>query len=360
LRSRYKYCLAGLSLGFVAAVVMAFPVLVMGQLFLKADHAAGKLVAAASWGVVAFFAGFPAAVGYGMGRRRESDAPPAAAEPDGGQAVLRMIAAALVLLAAPAAGASHTVQVRVSNRLAVYSQALKISAGEQANFAGPASGGRSMIFNAVLGAAELQYQLEVSGGRGSEAPMIQVQGALRIRPGRGIVAAECGPWTVELSLDRPGGPGGRKAAAAWDDGGLGNYRLTADIDRGSARQRCSVAVAPGSQANVVDGFSRGGKRYGFIFNVLPAEAGPGKVGLQYQLEYTPAGMTSLQLQNQETLTLGRESRTSGRGYTLGILAQAGASSAVPAAAPAALPSAKPAAPAPRAAEPESKAVPLLR
>jgi hypothetical protein len=256
----------------------------------------------------------------------------------------RMIAAALLLLSVPAAGASHTVAVRVSNGLSVFSQNLKLSDGQQANFVGPVSGGKTMIFNALLG-DELQYQLEVSDGRGSQSPMIQVQSSLHVRPGLGVAAAECGKWTVELSVDRPAALGRKKKAAAWDDGGLGNYRLTADLDRGSARQRCGVVVAPGSQANVVDGFKRGGKKYGFIFNVLPAAAGAGQVSLQYQLEYTPVGMTSLQLQNQETLTLGRESKASGRGYKLGLLAESSSLSA---------------APAPPAAKTESKDVPLLR
>lgn len=270
----------------------------------------------------------------------------------------RMIAAAALLLAAPAAGATHTVSARISDGISVYHQTLKLSEDEQANFVGPASGGKSMIFNAVLGGArsglsELQFQIELSGGRGSEAPMVQVQSSLRLRPGSGVTAASCGKWTVDLSLDRPGSPERRRSSSAWDDGGLGNYRLTADLDRGSARQRCSVAVAPQAQANVVDGFSRGGKKYGFIFNVLPAAAGAGKVGLQYQLEFTPAGMAVLQIQNQETLVLGRESRTSGQGYKLGLLAESSSLPVAPA-------PAKPAAPAPPAADTESKAVPLLR
>lgn len=266
----------------------------------------------------------------------------------------KIIAAVLFSWAGSAWAAGHTMEVRVSNGMSTFSQTVKLSDGQQANFVGPVAGGKSLIFNALLVAdsgktaqCHLQYQLELSGGQGSQAPSLEVHSALDLRPGLSLTTAECGSWTAELSLDAPGTLGKKKKApAAWDDAGSGNYRITADVVRGSAHERCGVAVSPGAQANVVDGFTRGGKKYGFIFNVLPT-AQAGGVNLQYQLEYTPVGMNSLQLQNHEALAFGRESKTPGQGYKLGLLAEA---------APIALeaPARKP------EADTESQAVPLLR
>ena len=64
-----------------------------------------------------------------------------------------------------------------------------------------------------------------------------MQSALAVRPGLSLITVECGSWTVELSLDKPGSLGKKKKEpAVWDDGGLGNYRITADLVRGSAHQ----------------------------------------------------------------------------------------------------------------------------
>ncbi|MCX5795352.1 MAG: hypothetical protein NTY77_07665 [Elusimicrobia bacterium] len=265
----------------------------------------------------------------------------------------KIIAAVLFSWAGSATAAGHTMDVRVSNGKTTFSQTVKLSDGQQANFVGPVAGGKSMIFNALLvtdrGQAapyHLQYQLELSGGQGSQAPSLEVQSALDLRPGLSLITAECGSWTAELSLDAPGTLGKKKAPAAWDDAGLGNYRLTVDVVRGSAQQRCAVTVAPGAQANVIDRFTREGKKHGFIFSVLPA-ARAGGVNLQYQLEYTPVGMEPLQLQNQESLAFGRKSQTPGHGYKLGLLAEA---APIALEAPARTPP----------ADAESKGVPLLR
>lgn len=92
MRARYKYGLAGLGLGFVAVLVMALPVLVLGQFALKADHSAGPAVRLVSWAVLAFFAGFPPFVGYSIGRKRELAAPPAEpAAASGGPSILQVI-----------------------------------------------------------------------------------------------------------------------------------------------------------------------------------------------------------------------------------------------------------------------------
>ena len=277
-----------------------------------------------------------------------------------------IIAVALLGMAGSASAASHTVDVRVSNGISVFFQTVKLSVDQPASFVGPVSGGKSMIFNATLapaqaGRVDLMYQLELSGGRGSQAPSIQSQSSLSLRPGVSIVAAQCGSWTVELSLDKPGTLGKKKAASAvWDDSGLGNYRITADISRVSAHQRCWIVVSPDSDANVADRFTHGGRNYGFIFNVIPASAQAGGVNLQYQLEYTPVGMPSLQLQNQEALALGRASKSQGQGYKLSLLVEGGAAARAPAEpAPAALNALAPT-PGQAPADANSQTVPLLR
>jgi len=271
-----------------------------------------------------------------------------------------LLLAGLLSVATDASAAAHSLAVRITSGKAVFTQTLKVSEGEQANFVGPATAAngaqRRMIVNVVVGPGsaksgvfDLQYQVELSGERGSADPSLQAQGSLSLRPGVAVTAVDCGSWTVALSLDGGKVPGAGKAAA-FDDAGLGNRRVTADLSRGSARKLCRHVTSPGSQGNLVEGFSRGGRKYGFILNSLLAEQGTGGFTLQYQLEQTPIGLSTLQLQNQETLALGRPSVTDGKGYRLSLLVEGAAPKA---AAPAA------AAPAP-AASGEAKAVPLLR
>ena len=78
MRTRYKYGLAGLVLGVVSALAAALPVLVAGQFALKADHSAKAMVSIVSWAVLAFFAAFPPAAGYALGRKKELGSAPAA------------------------------------------------------------------------------------------------------------------------------------------------------------------------------------------------------------------------------------------------------------------------------------------
>jgi hypothetical protein len=77
MRPRYRYAAVGAALGIVAALLMALPVLVVGQFFLKADHALGKPVFYGSCAVLAFFAVLPTVAGYSIGRKREAAAPTA-------------------------------------------------------------------------------------------------------------------------------------------------------------------------------------------------------------------------------------------------------------------------------------------
>jgi len=238
----------------------------------------------------------------------------------------------------------HTLMVRVSKGPATYVQTLKVSQGLQASFVGPVSGGKSMVFNALLVGNparpeqfNLQYQLELSGGRGSLAPSIQSQSALMMRPGVKVAAVECGAWVVDIGLDAAA-PVKRPQDSAWDQAGLGNYRLTAELSRGGARQRCRFLVAPDNQANVVEGFG-GAKKSGFILNAMPVRGQGTSVALQYQLEHTPAGSSPLQLQSQENLDLGRKSTTQGAGYKLSLLVEGGSAPTAPAPAAPAVPSA---------------------
>lgn len=266
------------------------------------------------------------------------------------------LALAVLSAAVSARAQTHSLDVRISDGKAVYTHAEKLVYGQQANYVGPAAGSlgsrRTMIVNVLLGGTSaepgwftLEYQLELSGGRGSPEPMVQAQGTLRMRAGARVTALECGAWTVELGLDAA--PAKKKGPAApFDDGGLGNFRVTADLARGRSQLVCRHVIQAGTQGNVVEGFSRGGRKYGFIFNSLLQRDG-GSFVLQYQLEQSPMGLTTLQVQNTESLTLGRRSSSEGNGYKLGFLAEGAAPTEAKPAAPAAKPGA-------------GQAVPLLR
>jgi hypothetical protein len=179
--------------------------------------------------------------------------------------------------------------VRVSDGATSWVQTLKLQEGAQANFMGNVVGDdgqskREMIVNAVLAAGKpppgLQYQIEVSGGRGSQLPMVQGQSDILLPPGARLTVLQCGNWTVEMSLD------GGSAKAAPGPGS--NYRVTGDVIGSKGKVRCRHLVRPGSQANSVDAGTRGGKKFGLILNTVAAASAKG-VGLQYQLEYTAPG-----------------------------------------------------------------------
>jgi len=128
LRSRYKYGLGGLVLGFVAVLAMALPVLFIGQLCLKADHTKGPVVSAVSWAVLAFFAGFPPFVGYSIGRKRELAAPPAEpAAASGGPSILQVILGIVI-------GAFSTVFAYVGGAGAMILAAFLVPQGFQRRF----------------------------------------------------------------------------------------------------------------------------------------------------------------------------------------------------------------------------------
>lgn len=227
---------------------------------------------------------------------------------------LILCAALLAPAAAFAAGGQHTLEARVSFEGRTYRQSLRLTEGRQASFVGP-TGGKAMILNALLASGgdgyRLQYQLELSGGRGAQGRSLQLQSEAALRPGEQLETLACGPWKVALTLD----PGARPEAGA----PAPNYRLTADADAAGARQVCALLSLAGTQSNVVDGTRQGDRRFGFILNALFSRDGGGW-RLQYQLEQHPPGSPApFSLQNEEPLALGRKTELSGEGYRLALL-----------------------------------------
>ncbi|MBI4801550.1 MAG: hypothetical protein HY796_03400 [Elusimicrobia bacterium] len=231
---------------------------------------------------------------------------------------------------------SHSVMVRVSNGQSAYIQKIPITEGSQGNFLGPVKAPNSvpkqMIFNGLLsrgGGAEsalnLQYQLELSSGRGSGGRSFQGQSEVVIRPGDELTVITCGPWTVTLGLDVKPGLKKPSRAGAWNPAGLPNYRLTADMRAGGSKQQCRLISKAGVQSNVADSIAQGGRKYGFILNALFAPSGnDGEFSLQYQLELglNPFAK-SVQTQNETALTLNRRKTFSEQNYRLEFLLEDG-------------------------------------
>jgi len=250
-------------------------------------------------------------------------------------AALRMILIFFAMLF-PAAHAafgagSHTISVRISNGQSAYTQKVPVTEGSQGNFMGPVKAinavPKQLIFNGLLtrgsgapGALNLQYQLELSGGPGSQGRSIQAQGELAIRPGDELAAIKCGPWTVTLGLDVKSAAKKKPRDAAWNPAGLPNYRLTADMRAGGAKEQCGFISKAGAQSNMVDSIVQGGRKYGFILNGLFAPAGDGRsFSLQYQAELGSPSVRPVQTQNEVALTLNRKRKFSGRNYSLQFL-----------------------------------------
>ncbi|MDD2805547.1 MAG: hypothetical protein PHV33_08335 [Elusimicrobiales bacterium] len=236
---------------------------------------------------------------------------------------LAILAASLA--AAPAAAAPHILEARVTNGRAAYRQTIRLTEGRQASHVGPLND-KELILNALLsggGEYALQYQLELSGGRGAQGRSIQAQSEVALKPGEPLTALECGPWTVVLTLD-PSKAAPAKAGKAWTTGGLPNYRLSADLSSGSSRQVCRLVSKAGVQANAVDSTRQGEKKYGFIMNSLFSASG-GAFRLQYQLEHSAVSAGApFQLQNEETIKLNKKTAFSGEGYRLELLLEGAA------------------------------------
>ena len=235
------------------------------------------------------------------------------------------------------AAGQHSVEVRIINKQSEYKQTLRITEGSQANYAGPVNAlnggsGRQIIFNALLTRDSeasdlliLGYQVELSGGPGSQGRSIQGQSEVAMRPGDRLTAIECGPWTVQLALDAKEAGGKKTGDAAWKTAGLPNYRLTANVSAGNSKQQCRLISKAGVQSNVVDSITEGGRKHGFILNSLlaPAKDGPG-FSLQYQIEHGLSGASPVQMQNEETLTLNKKTTISGQGYKVDFLLEGAA------------------------------------
>lgn len=244
-------------------------------------------------------------------------------------------------LAAPGSAAPHSLEVRVSRGASVYTQAYKLVEGEQLSVTGavtPRGGGpsRDLTVKAMLrsdpsGALALGYQLWLVDSRSDDAPVIEGQGVLALRPGDAIGVIECGRWAVDFFLD-----GSAKKPAAWVAEGALNHRVTIDVkgsDKRDGRNLCRQVNKLETQGSVVDRAGRTGTRPGTIIRYLLARSPKGGFRLEYQLDYTPPqGRHLLQVNNTETMTLGRPSEADIAGYRLGVLAE-GPAAPAPAAAP---------------------------
>ncbi len=216
--------------------------------------------------------------------------------------------AALLALPAASQAAERAVTVTVLHAREAFTHTLALREAQQATFTGQVRGtlGKpgSMILNALLGGGgALQLQLELTRP-GAEPTTFQLQSEVELAPGAPVNAAECDGWTVTLKYAGP-----RTSARP------SNRRVSADLRRGTARVLCRQLLKPGTQANVVSGGTKGGKRFGYILNTLLAAEGAG-YSLQYQLEHSPPGAQPLQLQNQATVAPGRPHRESNAGYRL--------------------------------------------
>jgi class 3 adenylate cyclase len=229
----------------------------------------------------------------------------------------------------PAPAAAHSISVRVADGSATFIQTVVVSEGRQGNFVGPivspdGRARRQTTFNVQMepeksgsGDLDVTYQLDVSGEAPDGTPWIKVQGEVALRPGGGLTTVECGRWTIGLSLDDSGA--GRAGEAAGGD----DYRVTAELTKDGAKTRCREVLKLGAQGNVESGVARADKKPRFTFNhALTPLAGGDSVNIEYQLEYRPNGPADLvQVQNQETLLLGRPSRSQVSGGQLELLAE---------------------------------------
>ena len=250
-----------------------------------------------------------------------------------------LLAALLLACAAQAEAAPHTLVVRMTHGTKIYSHAMNLEEGAQANFSGKPDGGgadRNMIVNITLtraGAAfSLALQLEL--GRVDKSRTFQAQTSVEMRSGDHLTQSECGDWKVEIILD--GKPGqAAPARGAWTSGGLENYRLTTDLTAAGKSRRCRQIVKSGAQSNIVDSVMTNEGNRGFILNALVAP-GAGGFALQYQLEQSP-----FETQGLETLSLGSKHPVAANGGKISFLLEGAPPAAAAKAAPASVPSAAP-------------------
>jgi class 3 adenylate cyclase len=232
--------------------------------------------------------------------------------------------------AAPAPAPAHTLTVQAADRK-TFVQSVNVAEGRQGNFVGAMlteDGGdsRRTVFNALVspkadspGVFDVTYRLDVAPEAADPASALKVQGELELRSGERVATVECGPWTVALALDGDASNGAQPQTPL---AGLDDFAVTAALSKGAETTRCREVLKLGSQGNVAQG-AREGKGRALIFNSLPGRsAQDGAVDLEYQLEYRArADADLLQVQNQQTLALGRGSRSELSGYRFDLLAE---------------------------------------
>ena len=89
---------------------------------------------------------------------------------------------------------------------------------------------------------------------------------------------------------------------------------------GDARMLCRQVLKGGAQGNVVDSQKHKGRRSGLTMNSLVEPSAMG-VKAEYQLEHTPPGGKSVQVQSDTTLAYGRKKARAGPGYRLELMAE---------------------------------------
>jgi hypothetical protein len=268
---------------------------------------------------------------------------------------------------------AHTITIRASDGHKNYEKTLSATEGQPAKFNGPVGGPDTdnrvrLYFSGTLagdsgrpGEVKLSYVVELSNqgrsqqGHTGRSTTLQGESVINLRPGASIKALECGPYTIELTLDGTG-----TAEAAWDPATSGNYLLTADFRRGKARQLYRQFVTPGAENHVVlGGISADSRGVNYTHQfILNTQAKVSRAGTGFDFEYqflnkaAPPAKT-LQFQNQLPLALGRNSAVEGPDYRLDFLLQGEPPSNGGASATSASHS-------DAASDDDSKAVPLLR
>ncbi|MFI5350794.1 MAG: adenylate/guanylate cyclase domain-containing protein [Elusimicrobiota bacterium] len=229
--------------------------------------------------------------------------------------------------------ATRSLAIHAANGSSTFGQTLDLSEGRQANFVGPfiSIDGRSRrqaIFNATMTPAEggrgeldVEYQLDLSGDPAGGVPPLKIQGKVAMRAGGSLVVIDCDRWTVDFSL------GGSGAGQTDEAAELDNYRATAELSKGREKIRCGEVVKLGAQGNVQEG---AGKKPRVVFNsIVSPSTNKENVDVEFQLEYRPSENSDLlQVQNHETLVLGRANRSQISGYQFDLLAEAAASPAL--------------------------------
>ena len=271
-----------------------------------------------------------------------SPAPSPAARPARKSAALAGAAVAIAILASvviltharrsgmTAPAATHSLEIRAANGSTTFAQAVTLSEGRQSNFVGAflaldGKSRRQATFTAMAspgghGALDVEYQFDLAGDAAGGVPPLKIQGQVAMRDGAGLAVIDCDRWTVGFSLDGAG------ASPTNEGAGLDNYRATAELSKGREKTRCAETVKLGAQGNVQEG---AGKKPRVVFNsIVSPSTNKENVDVEFQFEYRPSENADvLQVQNHQTLALGRASRSQISGYQFDLLAEAAASPA---------------------------------